>query len=55
MSSRSGLDRETPYTTIGVYPEVRSELEALRDEHGFDNYTSLIRALIQNAQEDLSA
>jgi len=53
MSQKTGLDRKTPYTTIGIYPEVRGELESLRDEHGFENYSALLLALTQNAEGGL--
>lgn len=33
------------FTTIGVTPDLRDELRETRDDHGFSNYGSLLRAM----------
>ena len=47
--------RRTPYTSIGVHPEIRDALADIRDtDHRFDTYGDVLCELIENAQEDLS-
>ena len=47
--------RRTPYTSIGVHPEIRDALADIRDnDHRFDTYGDVLCDLIENAQEDFS-